>query len=205
MAKILLIRHAQSKANSEGIYQGQSYDTDLSDVGQMQTHLLAEYLESVPVDRVISSPLKRTMQTAIQIATKHNIEVEIDNRIMETNHGVWEGKKTDEIKEEFSELWKEWLDKPGDIIFPKGEKFSDTTRRAIEWWKEISQDHGVIVAVTHENIIQAILAYIQNVNMDRIWDYKIQNTSITEIERDSPPFIRKIGNIDHINKRRIII
>ncbi|MEK9143344.1 MAG: histidine phosphatase family protein, partial [Patescibacteria group bacterium] len=30
MAKIYLIRHAESIANAQGIYQGQTYDTELS-------------------------------------------------------------------------------------------------------------------------------------------------------------------------------
>ena len=40
MTKIYLVRHAESLANAQGIYQGQTYDTPLSNLGKKQAAAL---------------------------------------------------------------------------------------------------------------------------------------------------------------------
>jgi len=61
---IIVVRHAESVANTEGIYQGQTYDTDLSELGKKQTKALANRLNDLELRKIITSPLKRTYKTA---------------------------------------------------------------------------------------------------------------------------------------------
>lgn len=56
MAKIFFIRHAESIANTQGIYQGQTYDTPLSPLGVRQARLLAQRLARENLSFVIASP-----------------------------------------------------------------------------------------------------------------------------------------------------
>ena len=98
MAKIYLVRHAESIANVQGIYQGQTYDTDLSKRGVMQAQALAQHFQYIPISRVIASPLKRTLQTATIVAFNKHLPVQLESQIIETNHGEWEGKHKDVIK-----------------------------------------------------------------------------------------------------------
>lgn len=82
MAKIYLIRHAESIANTQGKYQGQTYDTPLSPLGEMQSQALRNRFVGTRFDQVFSSPLKRTTQTAMAISQN----VTFASEIVETNH-----------------------------------------------------------------------------------------------------------------------
>ena len=64
---IFLLRHAQSQFNA--VYQADQpdpllFDARLSELGHQQGHLTRPNISSLPIDRVIVSPLTRTLQTA---------------------------------------------------------------------------------------------------------------------------------------------
>lgn len=88
--RIILVRHGETTWNIEGRYQGQE-DTPLSERGLRQGHLLAEGLHHIPIDVCISSPLQRSYQTCKFCADLHKLPVATDERLLEINHGSWEG------------------------------------------------------------------------------------------------------------------
>src|SRR3990172_8421642 len=114
---IIIIRHADSVANAQGIYQGQTHDTALSELGKKQAGALAARFKIFGVRKIITSPLKRTHQTARAIADEVGCEMEVNEKIIETNHGVWEGKHKDWIRENFAEIYNRWMQKPSDVVF----------------------------------------------------------------------------------------
>lgn len=65
MYQFTLLRHAQSQANVEAIYQGQS-NTSLSEIGQLQAQALADrwQAEGRHFDGIFASALDRASQTA---------------------------------------------------------------------------------------------------------------------------------------------
>ena len=128
MNKIYLIRHAESVANTLGIYQGQTCDTDLSPLGVKQAKALAIKLKSEEFDKVYCSPLKRTLLTAQAIAGFHDrrIDVITDRNIVETNHGKWEGLRKKEIEFRWPRLYRLWHIDPENVKFPAGERFART-------------------------------------------------------------------------------
>ena len=117
---IIVVRHAESVANTEGIYQGQTYDTDLSELGKKQTKALANRLNDLELRKIITSPLKRTYKTAEAVASEIGCDVEINEMIIETNHGVWEGKPKSWITQNFPDIHELWQRKPSEVIFPEG-------------------------------------------------------------------------------------
>ena len=200
MAKIYLIRHGESVANTQGIYQGQTYDTPLSNVGWQQAGRLAERLDQVDLDRVIASPLQRTQMTAQVVVGNRNLSVESEARITETNHGLWEGLSKDVIAARWPDLYKKWQKFPSSVQFPEGEHFLETQKRVRVWWQEMLQTNQQNLAVvTHYNIIQIIVAHLLNMKLNRIWRFDLQPTSVTCIEIDSGQAqIRYLGNIEHL-------
>ena len=65
MYQFTLLRHAQSQANVEAIYQGQS-NTSLSEIGRLQAQALADrwQAEGRHFDGIFASALDRASQTA---------------------------------------------------------------------------------------------------------------------------------------------
>lgn len=198
MARIYLIRHAQSVANAERKYQGRTYDTDLSELGKKQAEVLAQNLAHVKIDKLVASPLKRTMQTANEIARSKGMEVEADATLIESDHGDWEGKTFDQLAINHPEIWHKWHSNPSEVKFPHGESVRDILKRVVEWWERANDFKGDTAAVTHENIIQVLLVHLQNLDLDRMWNFRLRNASITEIVVHSPPAIVRIGDVSHL-------
>jgi broad specificity phosphatase PhoE len=178
MAKIIVARHAESIANTKGIYQGQTYDTGLSSLGKKQAKQLAKAVEKHSITKIISSPLKRTSQTAEVVAKKLNLGVEYKRDIIETNHGDWEGKRKSWIEKYFKEEYEIWKKAPSMCIFPNGESFKDTINRVKNYifnncWK------GNTLIVTHDNIVRIMVAIATKRPIDDLWQLNIEPATIT--------------------------
>ena len=59
-----IFRHGQSSYNVEGRTQGQTNDSVLTDLGKEQALTVGERLKDKGVEIIVTSPLKRAMQTA---------------------------------------------------------------------------------------------------------------------------------------------
>lgn len=177
MAKIYLIRHAESLANTQGRYQGQTYDTPLSILGKQQAKVLGQKLQGIHFDAIFSSPLKRTIETA-QVLGKPIFTSEI----LETNHGDWEGKTFAETKYIWPEMYKLWQAKPSQVVFPNGEAFTKTAQRAVSWLQKLQKQEGTFAVVTHSNIIFTLLCHYLNKPLDTMWQFNIQPTCISLID-----------------------
>ncbi|OGC91640.1 hypothetical protein A3D85_03040 [Candidatus Amesbacteria bacterium RIFCSPHIGHO2_02_FULL_47_9] len=199
MSKIFLVRHAESIANTEGRYQGQSYDTQLSQLGEHQAHALANHLRRLSLDRVITSPLRRTFQTAHTSAVHHGLFTIKEPRLIESNHGLWESLTKEEVASAWPDVYHSWQTQPSDTVFPQGEPFLATCERVLSWWKEIILLEGHTLVVTHDNIIRIILTHILDYPLDKLWLFKLQPAAITTIEHELGQIIKvDINSTDHL-------
>lgn len=192
MSKIYLVRHGESVANTKGIYQGQTYDTNLSKLGQKQAKMLSVFFEKINVDLIYSSPLKRTKETSRHAFSKFGYLINTEELIIETNHGQWEGLKKEIVMLRWPEEYSKWMNEPMMAKFPGGESFVQTEQRVLTWWKSAIQKKGNIVVVTHDNIIRVILASISGISLNNIWKFDLQPASVSTIE------------VDNIKKQRIV-
>jgi probable phosphoglycerate mutase len=200
MAKIYLIRHAESQANTAGIFQGQTYDTDLSPLGQKQAASLAARFINEKIDQVFVSPLKRTLQTAQHFNTLTSNNLTIEHALIETNHGAWEGLSKDQVATTWPDLYQLWLTHPSITQFPNGEKFIDTATRAYTWLQPLLDTPGTYTVITHCNIIQALITKILDLDLDSIWNYPLQPTSVTLVQSESPAQVVYWGDASHLKE-----
>ena len=184
MTKYYFIRHAESLANARGIYQGQTYDTGLTLRGKKQAKKMAELFRGKKLDLIITSPLKRTLETAEELMRPTNTQIFIEPLITETNHGLWEGKNKNQIKETWTETYKKWLTNPADVAFPEGETFKETRERVIAWWRKAKTSNDEIAVVTHDNIIRIIIAETLDLKLDNIWKFNLLPTAVTIVEKN---------------------
>jgi glucosyl-3-phosphoglycerate phosphatase len=87
-----LVRHAESRWNVEGRYQGHA-DSGLTQEGRRQAHRFgASFAGSVPApDAVFSSDLPRALYTATTYAALVGAEVRLDPGLREMSVGDWAG------------------------------------------------------------------------------------------------------------------
>lgn len=96
--RILVIRHGQSEGDILKRIEGHA-DFNLSDLGVKQAQLMADWVEEkYKIDKIFSSPLKRTSQVAEILSKRVNVEVAYDNDLMEWNIGIVAGLLIEEAK-----------------------------------------------------------------------------------------------------------
>lgn len=95
---IYLIRHGETDCNREGRYQGQK-DIPLNSFGKIQALKLAQHFsdEAISIDAIYSSDLQRAKETALTIADKYDLKVNIDKDLRERYFGKLEGLKIEEV------------------------------------------------------------------------------------------------------------
>jgi broad specificity phosphatase PhoE len=201
MAKIYFIRHAESVANTEGIYQGQTYDTPLSPLGIRQADAIAKRFKDELLIAIYASPLMRTQQTAQAIIEYHSrIPLITENMIMETNHGLWEGRKIAYIQKKWPDIYQTWLTHPVDVAFPEGETFDTFMERVVVWWQRfVRTAKGTIVVVTHDNFIRMLLVYLLRMNGNSLWTFQLQPTGIITVNTvGTKTKIEEINDKNHL-------
>jgi broad specificity phosphatase PhoE len=178
VVKLFIVRHAESEWNPIGRYQG-LLDPGLSERGLKQAELLGRALEKEKIDVIYSSPLRRTYQTAQEIAKRHGLEFVEDKRIIEIDHGVWSGMLVEEVKERFPEDFRRWLEEPHRVKFEGGESLEDVFKRVKDFVEFLREKHwGQTVAiVSHTVPIRAMLCALLNIDLSKFWAFGCDNAS----------------------------
>ena len=79
---VLLVRHGQTLGNVSG---ERLYNPGLTDLGRVQARRLAEALAAAGVRSLLSSPLRRALETAAPVAARVGVPVEACNDLVEFN------------------------------------------------------------------------------------------------------------------------
>ena len=106
MAKLLLVRHGNTKLNSAERFWGQT-DVELGEEGIWQAERLRDRLAAYQLETIYTSPLSRTRATAEIIASLHQLEIIPCAELREINFGYVEGLTYTEINQQYPELAQE--------------------------------------------------------------------------------------------------
>ena len=153
--EMVFVRHAESQSNLDGIWNGRT-DGPLSADGRAMLAPLGDRLSSWEFDRVISSPLERTLLTAEAFAD----DVEIDERFIEIDLGEWEGKHLAEIQERDGEYLNEAIQTRTLPMGRTGETLTEAGERALDAVDSLAESMAEgerVVVVTHGGFMQAVL------------------------------------------------
>jgi len=88
--RLVMLRHGQTEYNAGSRMQGQ-LDTDLTDLGRDQAIAAAEVLAKRQPLAIVSSDLRRALDTAVALGERAGIPVTVDARLRETHLGDWQG------------------------------------------------------------------------------------------------------------------
>jgi probable phosphoglycerate mutase len=88
--KLVMLRHGQTEYNAGSRMQGQ-LDTELSDLGRDQAIAAAEVLAKRQPLVIVSSDLRRALDTALALGDRSGMPVLVDTRLRETHLGDWQG------------------------------------------------------------------------------------------------------------------
>jgi broad specificity phosphatase PhoE len=139
MLNLLLTRHGLTSAGD--VMLGGQLDVPLAPEGLAEAEALARRLAGVRIDRIISSPMLRALETAQAIATGRPIEV--DERLRELDYGRWESLNYEEIDAHDPELRTRWERDPASTHSPGGESGEDVAARALGFLVDLLATEGI--------------------------------------------------------------
>jgi 2,3-bisphosphoglycerate-dependent phosphoglycerate mutase len=197
----LLVRHGQSTWNREHRIQGQ-LDPPLSEEGRRQAERVGLRLAGRRFAGFYSSDLKRAFQTAHAIQAATGLVPEPMPGLREIFLGEWEGLRTEELAERFPEAWASWNEEPDWDLVPGGEGAEPFETRVVAAVDSIFErhHHGDVVVVTHGGVIQIALHRVIGRASRGLFPFKIQNASISVIEkRDHRLIIGGVNDTSHLD------
>jgi probable phosphoglycerate mutase len=126
---LLLTRHGHTDRSEPEQYLGQRLPATLTERGRRDAQALATRLEGVPVDRIVTSPLGRAVETAHILAAGRALTVEQDDRLTELDYGAWEGLTLDQINATFPTEYELYQADPADYAVGGGESGREVVAR----------------------------------------------------------------------------
>ncbi|MFP4078847.1 MAG: histidine phosphatase family protein [Candidatus Izemoplasmataceae bacterium] len=185
---IYLIRHGQTEANINKIYQGNA-DVPLNETGKEQAKVVAWRLKEYPLEALYSSHLERALNTARAIGEYHDLKLEIRRELQEISLGEWQGKSREEVEKEYGDFIKARKEK-NDFYYtavPGGESYAELEKRSMAVLEDIVQktDKDHVALVTHGGVIKSLVGSILGIPHDKRRLIDVYNASITLI-RYSP-------------------
>lgn len=187
---IIVVRHGRTEANAAGLLLGH-LDVPLDDLGREQALALAAAVGRV--DRVISSPLLRTRETAAAFG----LPVEVDDRWIELDYGDLDGTRLSDVPPDLWAVWRSDLD----FAPERGESHRHLgirVRSALDDLATTSQGE-VVVVVSHVSPIKASVAWALDAGDEVTWRLFVAPASITRIEVGlQGPVLRSFNETAHL-------
>ena len=189
MKRLVLIRHASTVANENGLLCG-SMETDISEKGRLEIDCLKERIERLKkeenwkLSKVYVSESKRTEETVKDI---ENLEIIKIKDLGEIDFGDFEGKTFEWIKNEYPKEYDKLCTEGFDYRYLNGENAIEAyekNKRAVEYILEDMEDDSTVIICAHGGSIRNILSYMLCGKLENHWNFKIENAKITVLEYD---------------------
>ena len=151
--QLFLGRHGETTANRQGMILGRT-DAPLTPSGIETARRLGGILQGEPIRGILTSPLGRTMASALIIAGMIGVAPIANYRLLELSCGQWEGRLREEILCGGKTLRSAWTDRP-----PGGESCMDAEPRVMELIDMVDGqfDGGSILLVGHAVVNRVFL------------------------------------------------
>ncbi len=194
MTTIHLVRHGQKESHAG--------DPGLTQIGIRQAQQTGKYLSQFPITKIVSSPFKRTIRTAEEIAQKIGLSYDTNPALVERMNWNDESISRDEFIAEWiaSTHNRDYQPKWGDSSRTTGERITNL----IISLQSSKPTH--IVLVTHGG---AIADYLRNHFADQDLtalhkqypegvDFQLLNCSVTRVAYDNILHLELANFVEHL-------
>ena len=170
---LILVRHGRTAWNAQGRLQGR-VDEPLDELGLAQAAAVAARVGEA--DELISSPLRRAVQTAEAFGAPYTV----DERWIELSYGIYEGVTHAEVP---SEAWRQWREDPS-FVPEGGESLAAVDTRVRQACADLAERAMTrkIVVVSHVSPIKSAVAWALGAGVEISWRSHLSHASICRID-----------------------
>jgi probable phosphomutase (TIGR03848 family) len=176
----LLIRHA-TYDHVGRVMAGRSTGVHLNDAGLAQARRVAELIQPIPIDAIVSSPLPRALETAAPLAERRGLSVEVLEPLTEIEFGSWTGRSIDELRSESA--WTRFNSLRSMAPIPGGELMLSVQARAVTVLEglRIRYPEGTCAVVSHGDVIRSLVAHCAGIPLDLFHRLEIAPASVSVV------------------------
>lgn len=200
--RLLLLRHGQTELSVERRYSGRG-NPALTELGRRQAQAAAEYLgRKGGIAGVVTSPLQRAYDTAAAAAKVLGLDVVVDDDLIETDFGAWEGLTFAEASQQDPELHTRWL-RDTSLAPPGGESFDEAARRVARAQQRILGDYPgeTVLVVSHVTPIKSLLRMALDGGANILYRLHLDlaSLSIAEFYPDGAASVRLVNQTAYLD------
>ncbi|WP_416986343.1 bifunctional RNase H/acid phosphatase [Streptomyces sp. T028] len=203
-ATFVLLRHGETPLTPQKRFSGRGgTDPSLSEVGREQAERVAAALaRRGTIQHILASPMARTRQTAGAVAARLGLEVTIEEGLIETDFGAWEGLTFGEVQERYPDDLTRWLADPEAEPTGGGESFTATaTRVAATRDKLVAAYAGrTVLLVTHVTPIKTFVRLALGAPPESLFRMELSAASLSAVAyyADGNASVRLFNDTSHL-------
>ena len=170
MTRLIVVRHGYSVANSKGLFSCMQ-DVPLTELGIRQAQHVARYLfESEKIDKIYTSGMQRTIQTATPVAELFGLPLHTERDLREIFAGLWEGAPIYKMHLLFPEDWGNWLYDFSKCRCTLGESTRELYHRVSAAVRRIAEENEgkTVLIATHYTPLRMMLAMGEGLSAEQL-------------------------------------
>ena len=177
------VRHCEIESNVKKIYAGWS-EEELTSRGRNQAIEATKRLARFDIDKIYTSPLRRTVQTSEIIGDFLKKTPCIEKDFKELRLGIWEGMSEEEVSKQFPEKWSVWNTRPAELVLDNRETLGELLQRVLSGMGRIRAEleEATVLIVTHVAIIRVLLLYTRKMHQNLYRTIPVPNGKIFKIQ-----------------------
>ena len=185
---LLLVRHGVTDHTVEKRFSGGlgSANPGLSEEGRDQVRATGEWLAPLAerVDALVSSPVRRTRESAEILGDLLGHEVEEEPGFAEMEFGAWDGLTFTEVAEQHADDLTAWL---GSLDAPpgggSGESFRAVEERVLAGLQRVLDRHPgrTVVVVSHVTPIKTLVAHAVDAPLEAVFRMELAPASVSVV------------------------
>jgi ribonuclease H / adenosylcobalamin/alpha-ribazole phosphatase len=196
----LLLRHGQTEMSIQGRFAGRG-DIPLTPTGTGQAGAAAARLADRGIDLVVSSPLRRAMHTAQAVADAAAAPLIVEDDLVETDFGAWEGLTFAAVMARWPTELAAWQG-DANVGPPDGESFAEVASRVNDALDRLLASHGgqTIVLVSHVTPIKTLVCRALLAPPAAMFRMHLDVASLCETAwfADGPAVVRSLNDTGHL-------
>jgi len=183
--RIVLVRHGVTDFTAAGKLDGRGGpDPSLNAEGRRQACAVAAGVRAFVGDspaRVITSSLRRAIETGAAIADEFGVRAQIDADWDEQSFGDWDDKSIGYLGAHHPQELLRFREDPH-YSRPGGEAHADLQARVLAAFERAVAAGGTVVVASHRKPIMTVLAHLLGIPHERIWRLATAPASLTSVE-----------------------
>jgi broad specificity phosphatase PhoE len=157
VTRVLLMRHAETAI--PGVFHGAESDVGLSDRGLRQARAIAPILAMRKPDAVVSSGMKRAINTAMGIAEACGVDLRIEPLLHERRVGMLSGLATSPENPLWAETVRHWMAGELHSTTERAESFEEMRARLLPVWERMTTEFSekTVIVVAHGLVSKVLM------------------------------------------------